>query len=199
MNRTSGSLFSSEIMVGTSLFSQLPSFAFPLILVVILLFIVLSLWFIWRRPSAHSLDSENTNDQLPINSTASTRPLFPRAEATVFNMIRLAVQDRYLVLAKLPLLTVLSLDEKDPESRKTIIKTIQHVKLDLALIHPGSLQLEKVIRFTRPEGSTTLPLHKEQLISTILESANIPTTEIDANQSYTVPQLLTLLELADED
>ena len=192
-------LLPSWILVGTSLFSQLPSIAFPIILVAILILIVLILWFIWSRPSSPSSMSDIPVDHLTNALSASTRPLFANTEASLFNMVRLAVQDRYLVLAQLPLSSVFTIEEKDRESRKAIMKAIQHIRIDLALIHPGTLQLEKIIRFTTPDSSSTPTPHKEQIVLAILESAGIPSILLDANASYTVPELLMLLGLGEED
>ncbi len=191
-------LLPSGITPDPSLFSQLPSIAFPIILIIILAITVLSIWFVWSRPSSPSSTTDIPLGSLSDNVTAVPRPLFLSAEASIFNMVRLAVQDSYLVLAKLPLSSVLTIEEKDREARKAIMKAILPIRLDLALIHPGTFQLEKIIRF-KTEPSATLPPQKEQLVATILESAGIATITLDLKTSYTVPQLLTLLGLAEED
>lgn len=188
-------LLPSGIPANPSLFSQLPSFVFPILLITTLVLIVLILWFIWSRPSSPSRAPDIPIEQL----SASTRPLFLSTEASVFNMVRLAVQDSYLVLAKLPLSSVLTIEEKDRGTRKAIMKAIQHIRLDLALIHPGTLQLEKIIRFATAETSSPPLQHKEQLVAAILESAGIETITLEADVSYTVPQLLTLLGLGEDD
>ncbi|MGB0911404.1 MAG: DUF2726 domain-containing protein [Nitrospirales bacterium] len=199
MNAGNLELLLSGITPELSLFSQLPSIAFPIILVLILVIIVLSIWFIWSRPSSPPNTTDIPIPPLPDNLTALPRPLFLSTEASIFNMVRLAVQDSYLVLAKLPLSSVLTIEEKDREVRKAMMKAIQPIRLDLALIHPGTFQLEKIIRFKTTEPTATLPPQKEELVSTILKSAGITMITLDLKTSYTVPQLLTLLGLAEED
>ncbi|GJL64379.1 MAG: hypothetical protein NPIRA04_30330 [Nitrospirales bacterium] len=183
----------------TSLLAQLPEASFPVILMTVLVLIALTLWLIWGRQPSHSHTSETPPTQQFDQVDASTRPLFLNNEASIFNMVRLAVQDSHLVLAKIPLSSVLAIEKQDREKRRRIMKSIQHIKIDLALIHPGTLQLEKVIRITSPEPSATLPPEKEHLATAILLSAGIATVTLDANTSYTVPQVLTLLGLGEED
>ena len=191
--------FPSGLTAGPSLLPQFPGIGFPILLIVVPVLIVLILWFIWRHPSSSpSRIPDLPIEQLSDNLSASTRPLFLSTESSMFNMVRLAVQDRYLVLAKLPLSSVLTIEEKDRETRKAIMKAIQPIHLDLALIHPGSLQLEKIIRFTTAEAAATQQ-HKEQLVAAILESAGIETITLEAHIVYTVPQLLTLLGLGEEE
>lgn len=184
---------------GTSLLAQLPDASFPVILMTVLVLIALALWLIWGRQPPHSHTSANSLDQSFDQIDASTRPLFLNTEASIFNLVRLAVQDSYLVLAKLPLSSVLAIEKDNREKRRTILKTIQHIKLDLALIHPGTLRLEKVIRITSTKSPATSSQSKAQLAAAILQSAGIDTVTLDPNTSYTVPQVLTLLGLGDED
>ncbi|GJL66847.1 MAG: hypothetical protein NPIRA05_18180 [Nitrospirales bacterium] len=190
---------SSTMAEGTSLLAQLPDASFPVILMTVLVLIALALWLIWGRQPPHSHTSANSLDQSFDQIDASTRPLFLNTEASIFNLVRLAVQDSYLVLAKLPLSSVLAIEKDNREKRRTILKTIQHIKLDLALIHPGTLRLEKVIRITSTKSPATSSQSKAQLAAAILQSAGIDTVTLDPNTSYTVPQVLTLLGLGDED
>ncbi len=138
-------------------------------------------------------------DQVLSTLTTSMRPLFLSTEASLFNMLRLAVQDRYLIFAKLPLLTVITIEENDPNTRKIIMRAMQHVRIDIAMIHPGTLQLEKIIRFMTPETSATQPSDKERLVTATLQSAEIDTYTLDTSIAYTIPEILTVLNLADED
>ncbi|GJL51180.1 MAG: hypothetical protein NPIRA01_24070 [Nitrospirales bacterium] len=199
MTLTIETSLSSIMAEGTSLLAQLPDASFPVILMTVLVLIALALWLIWGRQPAHSHTSETPSDQQFDQVEASPRSLFLNSEASIFNMVRLAVQDSYLVLAKLPLSSVLTIEKDNREKRKRIMKAIQHIKIDLALIHPGTLQLEKVIRITSPESSVILPSEKEHLVTAILLAAGISTVTLDANTSYTVPQVLTLLGLGEED
>jgi len=190
---------SSLLTEGTSLLAQLPDASFPVILMTVLVLIALTLWLILGRQPAPSHTSEPFSDQPLDQIEASARPLFLNTEASIFNMVRLAVQDSYLVLAKVPLSSVLVIEKHNREKRKAIMKTIQHARIDLALIHPGTLQLEKVIRLTSTESSERPLPEKEQLAAAILQSAGIATVTLDANASYTVPDVLRLLGLEEEE
>ncbi|GJL54790.1 MAG: hypothetical protein NPIRA02_19220 [Nitrospirales bacterium] len=199
MTSTDDTPLSRLLEESTALLSQLPDTSFPVILLTILVLIALTLWLIWGRESAQ-ISARTTHAEPVIESlNVSTRPLLPHREASILNIVRLAVQDSYLVLAKLPLTSVLTIEKDDPAKWKAIMKAIQHIRLDLALIHPGTLQLEKVIRITAAESSTTLTQEKDQLATAMLQSAGIATITLDANESYTIPQVLELLGLAEED
>ncbi len=185
--------------IGSSLLSQIPPEVFPIIIIGILILIVLIIWFIWSRPLSASTDTGLPSTQWLENLSAATEPLLLPTEATLFNMIRLVVQDNYLIFAKLPLLTVLTIHQSNRHAYKSILKTIQHVRIDVALVHPGTLHLEKVIRFSHPERSTTQSEKREQLVTTLLESADIAIIPLELGTHYTMPELTNLVGLAEED
>ncbi|WP_447969432.1 DUF2726 domain-containing protein [Nitrospira sp. M1] len=199
MTRQAETSLSSLLQEGTSLLSQLPDASFPVILLTILVLIALALWVIWGREPSHPPVNNTLSGQRFEQVSASTRPLFPNTEASIFNIVRLAVQESHLVLAKLPLSSVLTIEKDDREKRKAIMKILQHIRIDLALIHPGTLHLEKVIHIRGTNPSVTPVQEKEQLVTAALQAAGITTITLDANESYTIPQVLALLGLAEED
>lgn len=78
--------------------------------------VVFLLRWIWRRPlPAGVLPALNPESG---ESVVTARPIMSPEEATLYNLITLAARDHMLVLAKIPLLSVLSVVDKDEEARK---------------------------------------------------------------------------------
>ena len=155
------------------------------------------LQWVWRRPlpdvgvvgmTAASSESEVT-----------ARSLMTPEEATLFNLIRLAAQDFFLVLVKLPVLQVVSVVDTDEEARKALMRTIQPVRLDVVLAHPGTLQTVIVVHLQhdKPEGQRTEK--RDQVVATVLKAAGIKVVGLRLNQSYSVEQVVELLGLAEDE
>src|SRR5690606_31113462 len=123
-----------------------------ILLAAFVLVVIFLLQWIWRRPSS---------DRLPIphlgsgDTEVSPRSLMSPEEATLYNLITLAARDSLLVLAKVPILHILSLGDKDEEARKAVIRAIQPVRCDVILAHPGTLKAKTVVFFQRetPDAS----------------------------------------------
>ena len=96
--------------------------------------VIFLLQWIWRRP--YSAGPVPSLSQESGESVVTSRPLMSPEEATLFNLIKLAAQDHMLVLAKMPILSILSLGDNDEEARKAVMRTIQPVRCDVILAHP---------------------------------------------------------------
>ncbi len=165
-------------------------------LIILLLGVVFLLHWVWRRPIP-------TGSSPPILSESSDSEVTPRAlmtaeEATLFNLIRLAAQDYFLVLVKLPVLQVVLVQDTDELARKTLMRTIQSVRLDVVLVHPGSLQTETVVHFQKDEESKQVET-RDQVVETVLKAAGIKVVELRLDQSYSVEQVMAKLGLEEEE
>lgn len=159
--------------------------------------IFLLLW-IWRRPvspasavPALSLESGE--------SVVTARPLMSPEEATLYNLLKLAAQDHMLVLAKIPILSVLALGDKDEEARKAVMRSIQPVRCDVVLAHPGTLKAMTVITFQKESPGSGGREDRDRLVDTLLKAAGIQSIVLPLNQTYSVDQLTGLLGLAEEE
>lgn len=155
------------------------------------------LQWIWRRPlSAEALPILH---QEPGESVVTPRPLMSPEEATLYNLIKLAAQDSLLVLAKLSILQVLSLGDKDEEARKAVMRTIQPVRCDVVLAHPGTLTATTVIFF--PKMSPDMPGRedRDRLVDALLKAAGIQAVVLPLHQTYSVEQLTNILGLKEEE
>lgn len=156
---------------------------------------VLLRW-IWRRPvSKESLmmTSSETGE-----TVVSPRQIFSSEEATLFNLITLAAQEHFLVLGKLSLLQLVSFLEKDEEARRALMRNIQTLRLDVVLVHPGTRQVQTVIKFRKENQGSAAADERERLMETILKAAGIRLVGLSVDQPYSVEQIVGLLGLAEE-
>jgi hypothetical protein len=159
--------------------------------------VIFLLQWIWRRPlpagAVPALSQESGE------SVVTSRPLMSPEEATLYNLIKLAAQDHMLVLAKMPILSVLSLGDKDEEARKAVMRYIQPVRCDVVLAHPGTLKAMTVITFQKRSSDAAGREDRDRLVDTLLKAAGIQPIVLQLNQTYSVDQLTELLGLAEED
>jgi len=159
--------------------------------------VVFLLQWIWRRPlSEGSLPALSPESG---ESVVTPRPLMSPEEATLYNLIKLAAQDHLLVLAKMPILSVLSLGDKDEEARKAVMRTIQPVRCDVVLAHPGTLKAMTVITFQKSSPSAPGREDRDRLVDALLKAAGIRSITLQLNQPYSVDQLTELLGLTEEE
>jgi hypothetical protein len=151
--------------------------------------VVFLLQWVWRRPLSKVAVLDGALDAPESEVTA--RPLMTPEEATLFNLIRLAAQDYLLVLVKLPILQVVSVADKDEEARKALMRTIQSVRLDVVLAHPGTLHKNG------PEGQQ--PEKRDHVVDTVLKAAGINVVVLHLHQTYSVEHVMELLGLAADE
>jgi hypothetical protein len=166
-----------------------------LLLAALLLGVVFLLQWIWRRPLSKEAVLDVTSDSSECEVTP--RPLMTPEEATLFNLIRLVAQDHLLVSVKLPILQVVSVMDKDEEARRALMRSIQPVRLDVVLAHPGTLQATTVVKFQKNEQEQ--PEKRDHVVDTVLKAAGINVVVLHLNQTYSVEHMTTLLGLAEEE
>jgi len=159
--------------------------------------VIFLLQWIWRRP--YSAVPVPAPGQESGESVVTSRPLMSPEEATLFNLIKLAAQDHMLVLAKMPILSILSLGDNDEEARKAVMRTIQPVRCDVILAHPGTLRAKTVIMFQKSSLGTAGREDRDRLVNTLLSAAGIQSIVLHLTQTYSVEQLTQLLGLAEEE
>jgi hypothetical protein len=131
---------------------------------------------------------------LPKNVQLESQPLLTDGELLLYNLVRMAVQDHYLVFARVPLLRVLRI-EAEGTSRLRMLRRVALKHLDFVLVHPGSRKVEQVIQLD--EGSEDeREKAKRQEIQTMVQAAGIRLTMLKTDYRYTVQQLETMLGIS---
>jgi hypothetical protein len=151
--------------------------------------IALLAFLVWRlRVSSTNMSVKKETFVLPPNVTLRPQPLLTDAELLLYNLIRLAVEDHYLVFARVPLWSVISV-EAEGKTRTQVLRQIALKQLDFVLVHPGTKAAEQVVLLE--EGFPPQPheLTRRQEIQSILQAAGITLTTLNTRTSYTVPQL----------
>ncbi len=178
---------------------ELSGYSLFLLLAVIVGAAVLLQW-VWRRPvAAESLVGTLQSSEEVEEATVTPRALMSSEEATLFNMVKLAVQDYFIVLAKVPLIFLVTLEEKDEEAKKAVLRKIQQVRFDIVLVHPGTMQAQKVLHIRRPSSTNPKMENRQRLVNTLLHAAGIERVDLDLEAAYSTDQIIELLRLSDDE
>ena len=166
------------------------------------IFIALAIAFlaflIWRlMVSSTNRAVRSETFVLPPGVTLRPQPLLTDTDLVLYNLIRLAVEDHYLVFSRVPLWSVVSV-EAEGTARSQVLKQIALKQLDFVLVHPGTKAAEQVVLLE--EGSPPQPheITRRQNIQSVLQAAGITLTTLKPHTSYTVPQLAQLLGVSDD-
>ena len=130
--------------------------------------------------------------------TLRPQPLLTDNDLLLYNLIRLAVEDHYLVFARIPLWSVVSV-EAEGKIRSQILRQIALKQLDFVLVHPGTKTAEQVVLLEEESPLQPDEVARRQEIQTVLEAAGITLTTLKSHTSYSVPQLAQLFRVSDEE
>ena len=156
-------------------------------------------FLIWRlRVSSTSGPVRKETFVLPPCVTLRPQPLLTDADLLLYNLIRLAVQDHYLVFARVPLWSVVSI-EAEGKTRLQVLRQIALKQLDIVLVHPGTKAAEQVVLIE--EGSSPQPheVTRRREIQSVLQVAGIRLATLNPNTPYSVSQLAQLLGVGNDE
>ena len=159
-------------------------------------FLVFLLWQLKSSPAGGPLKHEGL--VLPSGVTLRPQPLLTDRDLLLYNLIWLAVQDHFLVFARVPLWSIVSV-EGDKKVRLQVLRKIALKQLDFVLLHPGSKIVEQVVLLE--EGSPPQPeeVARRREIQSVLQAAGIGLIVLDYRTPYTVSQLAQLLGLGSDE
>ena len=134
---------------------------------------------------------------LPLGVVLRPQPFLGERELLLYNLIRLAVEDRYLVFAQVPLLSFLGVDAEG-ESRFEVLRHLALKRADVVLVHPGSRVVEQVVQWEQG-GAASDPAGARQSreVQRMLHAAGIRVTTLNVQPTYTVQELERLLGMGD--
>ena len=124
-----------------------------------------------------------------------SQPLLTRDEAAFYNLLKLTVEDRYLVFAQVPVWCLVDVQSKDPKARATFFNTIALRRVDFVLVHPGTLATEKIIELDDPAVPAAQKGGRNKLIDGVFKEAGIALVRLKNPGSYTAPTLAAALGL----
>lgn len=134
---------------------------------------------------------------LPTGGILEPQPLLSDQDLRLYNLLRMAAQDRYIVLARVPLMGVVRV-QTGGTGRVQILRRMALKNLDFALVHPGSRLVEHVIQVEGDQQLDPREAEKREDIRRIIQAAGINLVVLEADRFYSVQQLGEMLGLAGE-
>jgi hypothetical protein len=154
---------------------------------------------VWRlMGSSTTGPSEREAFVLPSDVTLRPQPLLTDTDLLLYNLIRLAVEDHYLVFARVPLWAVVGV-EAEGKTRSQVLRQIALKQLDFVLVHPGTKCAEQVVMLEDDFPPQPREVIRRQEIQSVLQAAGITLTTLRPHTSYTVPQLAQLFGVSDDE
>jgi hypothetical protein len=134
---------------------------------------------------------------LPSGVVMTSAPLLTEAEISLYNLMQMAVQDRYLIFTQVPLWSFVSVDTMGKD-RSRLLNHMALKRADFVLVHPGSRHVEQVVQI---EDTSTGPhrAERQRVIESVLDAAGIKLVTVRSKKSYSIPDLIALLGLAVEE
>jgi len=134
---------------------------------------------------------------LPAGVILEPQPLLSDRDLRLYNLLRMAAQDRYIILARVPLLSVLKV-QVEGTGRMQMLRRMALKHLDFVLVHPGSRLVEQVVQVEGDQPSAGREGEARQDIRIIVQAAGINLVVLEADRFYSVQQLEQLLGVAGE-
>jgi hypothetical protein len=153
--------------------------------------LAMSLPWAWKRRRSRSLEDLSA---VPAGVSVSAQPVLTPAEAEFYNLLKLTVQDRYLVLSQVPVWCLVEVRSAEETLRRSMLGKIALKRVDFVLIHPGTLTVAKVVELKPPAASSNQQI-RDRLLEAVFKQAGIEQVRIapKAGSGYTVPMLASLL------
>lgn len=155
--------------------------------------LLLILLIAWPRLVSRVKERETQEPLVPDEVSLRAQPLLTKSEASFYNVLRLAVQDRYLVFAQVPVWCLVEVKSDDRKARAAFLNTIALKRVDFVLVHPGTLAAAKVVELLDPSQASGPREARDQLIDAVCKAAGIKIVRPKARMAYTVTALATLV------
>jgi len=135
---------------------------------------------------------------VPTGMTFSAKPLLTDDEVQLYNLLRLAVEDRYLLFTQIPLWCLLDLRIPSGAPPTETLRELALKRATFVLIHPGSRLVEKVVQVEQLPDETQ-DGSRDSMFESALRAAGVQLVKLSPRHAYTVPGLVMLLDLAEPE
>jgi hypothetical protein len=157
--------------------------------------VILGLW--WYRTRARRRETQTLPFVVPSGVTIGPARLLTEEEVALYSLLRMAVQEHYLVFSQVPLWSFVSV-EAVGKVRSHVLRQIALKRVDFVLVHPGSCRVERVVQIER-ESSHPHQDERQSVIESVLEAAGIKLTKLQPKKSHSLPDLTARLGVAAEE
>lgn len=157
--------------------------------------LLMTLW--WFLATPRKTGGQSSSFVLSPGVTITGAPLITEAEVSLYNLIRMTVQDHYLVFSQVPLWSFVSVEAMG-KARTQVLNHMALKRVDFVLVHPGSRHVEQVVQIEdvslRPHQA-----ERQRVIESVLDAAGIKLVKVRSQHTYTIPDLAMLLGLSAEE
>lgn len=148
------------------------------------------------KPTAAPNIRTKTSDRMsgiPPGVRVAPQPLLTDAEAALYNLMRIAVQEEFLIFAQVPIWCLVDIKADDQHERHALLKEIAFRRIQFVLVHPGTLQVSKIVEIDDQKDTSPQKEARDRLLDDIFGRAKIPMIRLDKDMEYSVAVLAGLL------
>ena len=136
---------------------------------------------------------------LTLGQAITLKPVLSAAQVSFYNLLRMAVEDRYLLFAHVPLWCMVDVPMPEAGSRVPLLSQLALKRATFVLVHPGTRQAEKVVDWKGESGVEASEERPDPVLAAVLKSAGVQLITIHACDSYTVAELAALFDTAETE
>jgi hypothetical protein len=140
-----------------------------------------------------------SSDGPPAGITFVAKPLLTDQEVQLYNLLRMAVEDRYLLFTQIPLWSLLDLRLPSGTPPAETLRELALQRATFVLVHPGSRLVEKVVQVERQAPNDLFGESQNAMFESALRAAGVQLVRLSPLHAYTVPGLVTVLDLAEPE
>ncbi|MDK2742039.1 MAG: DUF2726 domain-containing protein [Nitrospira sp.] len=134
---------------------------------------------------------------IPPDAVISPAPLIVEEEVALYNLLRMVVQEQYLVFTQVPLWSFIAVDAPDTV-RSHVLRHLALKRVDFALVHPGSCHVEQVVQIEQ-ESPQPHQAERQRVIESVLDAAGIKLMKLRSKKTYSLPDLAAQLGMNAEE
>jgi hypothetical protein len=159
---------------------------------------VLVLAMIWYyRSGIASRTGLSSTPVLPPGVSIAPLPLLTESDVLLYNVIRLTVQDQYLIFAQVPLWAFVSV-EGGGQARTQVLNRVALKRVDFVLVHPGTREVAQAV-YVEESSPRPHQLERQRVIESVLDAAGIKLVKVRAQKTYTAPDMAALLGIESDE
>ncbi len=137
--------------------------------------------------------------RVPESVTAQPRQIMDDSDVALLNLLSLVVRDHFLVLAKMPLRSLMQFHVRDDAEARVVAGAVRNITVDFVLVHPGTRRVVKALFMKKPGGNPSSWHGRHPWLDRLFRDAEIEIVRLDQEIWYNVEQLTELLGIKDEE
>lgn len=148
---------------------------------------------LWRTLTSFSSTTHKSGPLIPPSVTITPQQPLTDTDVYFYNLLCLAVQEQYIVLAQVPLWCLVDVRAAEPKERLRVLGHMALKRVDFVLVHPGTRRVEAVVQLEHPATGSVKQQQRDRLVDAVLQMAGLKRVTLQVQKSYSVPDLSKLL------